>query len=430
MSMPNNKSLLSSFLLTNEVENPDKYKHFDRVAEITVWVAVLLTVLNTLTPFGEALRNTTSYLALASVGVFSLIWFRLLARKISDRTKNLLYTIFINIILGLVVFFTDGIQSYAIFFFYISTVIISMSTPFKHTLIGVSLIIAIIIAQGFFTDGVLTTNLSLATLHIWGILLTALYGRLNASQAVMVRTHHNEVTLEKEKSLSRLKDEFIYIISHELKKPAQSIEETIKKITSEYSTSLSTDGKDLLRLTGVNNSRLNKLLNDLQDLSRIEKGSLPVQLGDVSLRPIIGEVISTLVLDAKEKRIALIQRGVEEVAATADVDRLKEILTNLIGNAIKYTSEGGKVMVEASKEGKFARVTVSDNGFGISEEDQKHLFEKFYRVESEKTKTVKGSGLGLFITKQLVEKMGGQLSFKSKLGQGTTFYFTLPRYRW
>jgi len=246
----------------------------------------------------------------------------------------------------------------------------------------------------------------------------------------MAKTHRNEVTLEKEKSLSILKDEFVYIISHELKKPMQSIEEIIKKISSEFSTSLSTDGRDLLRLTGVNNTRLNKLLNDLQDLSRIEKGSLPVHLGDVSLRPIISEVISTLGLDAKEKRISLIQKGVEEVGATADVDRLKEILTNLIGNAVKYTSEGGKVIIEASKEGKFAKVTVSDNGFGISDEDQKHLFEKFYRVETEKTKRVKGSGLGLFITKQLVEKMGGQLSFKSKIGQGTTFYFTLPRYRW
>ena len=430
MSMPKNKSLLNSFLLTNEVDNPDKYKHFDRVAEITIWVAVLLTVLISLTPFGEALRNTTSYLVSASVGAFALIWFRLLSRKISGRTKNLLFTIFISIILGLVVFFTNGVQSYAIFFFYINTIRISMSMPFKHTLIGVSLIILIIIGQSFFTDGVLTTNLSLAALHVWGILLTALYGRLNVSEAIIVKTHHDEVTLEKEKALSKLKDEFVYIISHELKKPTQSIEETIKKITSEYSTSLSTDGKDLLRLTGVNNIRLNKLLNDLQDLSRIEKGSLPVQLGDVSLRPIIGEVISTLVLDAKEKRISLIQKGVEEVAATADVDRLKEILANLIGNAIKYTSEGGKVIVDASKEGKFAKVTVSDNGFGISEEDQKHLFEKFYRVESEKTKSVKGSGLGLFITKQLVEKMGGQLSYKSKLGQGTTFYFTLPRYRW
>ena len=210
----------------------------------------------------------------------------------------------------------------------------------------------------------------------------------------------------------------------------QSIAEEIKKITSEFSTSLSTDGRDLLHLTEVNNGRLNKLLNDLQDLSSLEKGSLAVQLSNVSLRPIISEVISTQLPDAKEKRIALIQRGIEEVGASADVDRLKEILTNLIGNAIKYTSEGGKVIVEVGKEGKFAKVTVADNGFGIAEEDQKHLFEKFYRVESEKTKSVKGSGLGLFITKQLVEKMGGQLTFKSKLGQGTTFYFTLPRYRW
>ncbi len=428
--MPKNKSLLSSFLLTNEVENPNKYKHFDRIAEVTIWVAIFLVLLVSLIPFGETLRNSTTYLSSISIGVFALVWFRLLPKKISGRTKNLLFTTILSTILGVVVFFTNGIQSYALLFFYIDTVRISMSMPFKHLLISLSFIIAIICSQSFFTEGSLTTNLSLSLIHIWGILLTAFVGRLNVSEAVIAQTHQNEVRLQQEKSLSKLKDEFVYIISHELKQPMQSIEEAIKKITSEFSNTLSSDGRDLLRLTGVNNGRLNKLLNDLQDLSRIEKGSLPIQLGDVSLRPVIAEVIATSQIDAGEKRISLIQRGVEEVAATADVDRLKEILINLVGNAIKYTSEGGKVIVEASKEGKFAKVTVSDNGFGISEEDQKHLFEKFYRVESEKTKKVKGSGLGLFITKQLVEKMGGQLAFKSKLGQGTTFYFTLPRYRW
>ena len=430
MSMPNDRSLLRSLLLTNEVDNPDKYKHFDRVAEITIWVAIILISLVSLTPYGISLRNITSYLTSASIGIFALVWFRLLPKKISGRTKNLLYSFIISIILGVVVFFSNGIQSYALLFFYIDTIRISMSMPNKHLLIVVPFIILIIFGQSFFSDGDLATNLSLALLHTWGILLTAVVGRLIVGQAVMAQTNQNKVRLERQKSLSKLKDEFVYIISHELKQPMQSIAEEIKKITSEFSTSLSTDGRDLLHLTEVNNGRLNKLLNDLQDLSSLEKGSLAVQLSNVSLRPIISEVISTQLPDAKEKRIALIQRGIEEVGASADVDRLKEILTNLIGNAIKYTSEGGKVIVEVSKEGKFAKVTVADNGFGIADEDQKHLFEKFYRVESEKTKSVKGSGLGLFITKQLVEKMGGQLTFKSKLGQGTTFYFTLPRYRW
>ena len=151
---------------------------------------------------------------------------------------------------------------------------------------------------------------------------------------------------------------------------------------------------------------------------------------DVALRPIISEVLSTLLLDAHSKRISLGQQGAEEVAAKADVDRLKEVLTNLVSNSIRYTPEGGKVVVELRKEGGFAKILVTDNGIGISDEDQTHLFEKFYRVDNEQTKVVKGSGLGLFIAKQLVEKMGGQIGVTSKKEEGTTFYFTLPRYRW
>ncbi len=151
---------------------------------------------------------------------------------------------------------------------------------------------------------------------------------------------------------------------------------------------------------------------------------------DVSLKPIISEVLSTLLLEAQSRRISLVQKGTEEVAAKADADRLKEVLTNLVSNAVKYTPEGGKATVEVKKEGSFAKVLVSDNGIGIGEEEQKHLFEKFYRVSNEKTEAVKGSGLGLFIAKQLVEKMGGEIGVISTVGQGATFYFTLPRYRW
>jgi two-component system phosphate regulon sensor histidine kinase PhoR len=166
------------------------------------------------------------------------------------------------------------------------------------------------------------------------------------------------------------------------------------------------------------------------DISRIEQGSLQIKLSDVSLQPLINEVLSNLLLDARKKKISLTQEGDLDTGVKADPDRLKEILTNLVGNAVKYTPDGGRVVVKVKKESGLAQVSVVDNGTGISEEDQKHLFEKFYRVENEQTRTVKGSGLGLFITKQLVEKMGGQIGISSKAGAGSTFYFTLPRYRW
>ena len=130
------------------------------------------------------------------------------------------------------------------------------------------------------------------------------------------------------------------------------------------------------------------------------------------------------------RKISLLERGDLDTAVNADANRLKEVLMNLVGNAIKYTPEGGRVVVEVRKgEGK-AEISVSDTGIGISIEDQKNLFGKFFRAENEKTKAIKGNGLGLFITKQIVEKMGGEIGVRSEFGKGSTFFFTLPRYRW
>jgi two-component system phosphate regulon sensor histidine kinase PhoR len=288
----------------------------------------------------------------------------------------------------------------------------------------------LIFLEAFLTIGPFETNISLALLHSWALFLVIFFARFNAGEASLMKKREEEVILGREKTIGSLKDEFVYIISHELKQPAMAIKGYIGTILSKYSTSLNPDASEVLNLTNANSDRLSKLLEDLLDISQIEKGSLRIKMADVALRPIVSEVLSNLLIDAQNKRISLVQKGNEEIAAKADVDRLKEILTNLVGNAVKYTPEGGKIVVEVKKEGSFAKILVSDNGVGISEEDQKHLFEKFHRVENEETKAVKGSGLGLFIAKQLVEKMGGRIGVTSTVGQGTTFYFTLPRYRW
>ena len=421
---------LSSFFVGGQIENEEKYKRFERLSEIFTWLAIVLGILVIQLPFGQDLNRQLIYFLAAIVGVFVTVWYHLLPKKFSGRIKRFIYNLITITFIALLVHNTNGVAGYAIFFYFLAILSVSMTLPLFHTVVSGLYVIILIFAEVFFTPGPFKTNLSLAVLHSWALVLIVYFSRYNAGEASLVKRGEEEVLLEKERALGRLKDEFVYIISQKLKQPAAAIKSVVETILTKYSDSLNPETKEILDLTNVNSDRLEKLLDDLLDISQIQKGSMRIHLADVSLKPVVSEVLSTLFLDAKNKRISLLQKTNEEVAAKGDFDRIKEVLTNLVGNAIKYTPEGGKVTVELTKEGEFAKILVSDNGIGISDQDQKHLFEKFYRIEREETKSVKGSGLGLFITKQLVEKMGGKIGFTSSLGEGTTFYFTMPRYRW
>ena len=422
--------MATSFLSAGKIESRERYLRFERLGEYFTWIALIVGFLVLQLPFGGELDHPAIYLLMAAVGGYAIVWYRLIPKKYSGRTKHFISNLFTLPFLAFLIHYTNGVQGYTIFLYFLVGLSTGMSMPVVYTISIVLFTITLIFGEAFLTSGNLATNLSLASLHSWALCLVVFYGRAEAGEASMTKQREEEIILEKEKTLSQLKDEFVFIISHELKLPITAVKGYIETIFSQYSSSLTSEAKELLQLTDINSERLNKLLNDLMDISKIEQGSLQVKLLDVSLEPLISEVLSNLFIDARKKKMALTQEGDLDTGVKADPDRLKEVLTNLVGNAIKYTPDGGRVAVKIKKESGLAQVSVIDNGLGISEEDQKHLFEKFYRVENEQTRVVKGSGLGLFITKQLVEKMGGQIGVSSKVGTGTTFYFTLPRYRW
>jgi len=113
----------------------------------------------------------------------------------------------------------------------------------------------------------------------------------------------------------------------------------------------------------------------------------------------------------------------------SDFDRLFEILDNLISNAVKYSPEGGDIVVQAKQKGEFMEIRVKDKGIGIAADQVGKLFQKYYRVYDEKTKHIRGTGLGLYICRKMVEELGGKIGVRSKPGAGATFYFTMPLYR-
>jgi signal transduction histidine kinase len=173
--------------------------------------------------------------------------------------------------------------------------------------------------------------------------------------------------------------------------------------------------------------RLTELISDLLDVSRLEAGKFALKRQCVSLRDTIRSAIYELGNLITERAITIadnIPEGLPEIEA--DESRIKEVVLNLVGNAIKFSSEGGKITVNAQATHNEILVQIIDQGIGIPAEALPNIFRKFYQIDGSNTRTRGGLGLGLYITKQIVEAHGGQIWVESKLNQGSTFSFTLP----
>jgi signal transduction histidine kinase len=175
-----------------------------------------------------------------------------------------------------------------------------------------------------------------------------------------------------------------------------------------------------MRTAAKSNERLEGLVEDLLNVSRIDQGRLPVVLQSVEIEPIIRDIVSQLKVKADEKGLTLdyTEAIVKLPLVSADPERLTQVLINLIGNSVKYT-EAGSVKVTALVKNGLVEVKIVDTGIGMSAEEQKNLFQKFYRVQNEKTGKIVGTGLGLWITKQIIELMKGVITIESMEGVGT-----------
>jgi len=225
------------------------------------------------------------------------------------------------------------------------------------------------------------------------------------------------------------KSEFVSIASHELLTPISAIQGYLSMILEEKMGKVDPQARGYLEKVYSSTKRLRFLVKDLLSVSRIESGKMKVDLQSLDLVKTIDETIDQLQFLADEKHLKLhFNKPYSSLPSVlADSDRLMEVLINLIGNSIKYTPEGSvTISVDSLHSGNFLRVDITDTGIGMSKEAQAHLFEKFYRIDSPETTGITGTGLGLFITKSIVEKMGGNVSVKSKQGEGSTFSINLP----
>ena len=174
--------------------------------------------------------------------------------------------------------------------------------------------------------------------------------------------------------------------------------------------------------------RLNRLVDDLQELSRVEAGAYEMDLHPVDLASLINTVVKRLGGQFKDKGVKLTVNLPSDLPhVQADDDRIIQVLTNLVDNALRYTPAGGEVTLLASRSGSQVQVTVKDTGVGIPPEHLPHIFTRFYRIDKSRSRQAGGSGIGLTITRHLVEAHGGRIWVESEgKGQGSAFTFTLP----
>ncbi|MBI3120139.1 MAG: PAS domain-containing protein [Candidatus Kerfeldbacteria bacterium] len=234
--------------------------------------------------------------------------------------------------------------------------------------------------------------------------------------------------ITREKEIDRMKSEFISVASHQLRTPLSAIKWVVKMLLDGDAGELSPEQKNLLDKGYRSNERMITLVNDLLNVSRIEEGRFQYQFSFEPIVPLVESVVSELKPILSEKHLTVnVERPATDLPKVKiDANKLRLAIQNLLDNGIKYTPQGGTITVRVRSDRKYLTVEVQDTGVGIPKAQQAQMFQKFFRATNVVKLQTEGSGLGLFIVKNIVERHGGRISFESEEGKGSVFRFTLP----
>jgi len=237
-----------------------------------------------------------------------------------------------------------------------------------------------------------------------------------------------QANVQELKQLDRLKTEFISVVSHELRTPITIVKGFIALLLNKKVGPLTGQQEKFLGLANQSIDRLSVLINDLLDISRVEAGRLEIHPVSLDMAAMLREAAKDHAVTAAKKKIDLDVQAAKTVAAVkADPNRIRQVIDNLIGNALKFTPEGGRVTLTAREDEEIVHVGVHDTGIGIPETEWEKIFEKFYQLNPAATRHARGAGLGLAICRSLVQLHGGKIWVESKVDEGSHFQFSLPR---
>ena len=229
------------------------------------------------------------------------------------------------------------------------------------------------------------------------------------------------------KKMDQLKSDFVSMVAHEIRSPMNTVLAQHKVILDGLAGPVTEKQRDLLGKASDRINNLAKLASELLDLARIESGLITQEKARLDLAHVITEQVAFHQTAAEAQGLRLMLNPLPELPAVlGNKDNIDEVLSNLITNAVNYTSDGGQVCVSADVAEQYVRITVEDSGIGIAAKDLDRVFDRFYRVKSERAKSVTGTGLGLAIVKSIVEAHDGVIRVESTPGHGSTFHVYLP----
>jgi len=242
-------------------------------------------------------------------------------------------------------------------------------------------------------------------------------------KTLFLRTQND---IENLKKLEQIRTEFLGNVSHELRTPIFAIQGYLETLLSGAINDRNVNRSFLVK-ANIHTQNLNNLLNDLIDISMIESGQMRLSFRYFPLAEFLENLVSEYQMGAQKKNLNLVLKEIRpNLQVFGDQTRIRQAIGNLIQNAIKYT-EKGEVEIYVSEENKLCRIFVKDTGIGIPEKDLTRVFERFYRVDKDRSRAVGGTGLGLAIVKHIVEAHGSKVIVESKWGGGSTFSFTLKK---
>lgn len=256
----------------------------------------------------------------------------------------------------------------------------------------------------------------------WVILMTPLYNQEAVRGAVAVLRDMTE-----ERRLDKLRKDFIANVSHELRTPISMLQGYSEAIIDDIA-STEDEKKEIAQIIYDESLRMGRLVNELLDLARMESGHIELHLEHVPIAQYAERIIRKFHGVMKEHGVSLNAKVTNRNDTLAiDVDRIEQVLTNLIDNAIRHTSKGGSVLLNIESFDSGVKISVQDSGSGIPDEELPFVFDRFYKGDKARTRGRSGTGLGLAIAKNIVEAHHGDISVHSKIGEGTTFTFFIPR---
>ncbi len=372
------------------------------------------------------------YTVAAFLLAFATFW-NLFAKKKFTHTELAIFTetVIYLMAITLIVSFTGGTYSLFNFLYFLPVLNVAAKLSLKYS-ITTSIIAAVMLSLhiiGNYRSIGLSDATNLYLVNLFGIIVVTALGRFLVTELTIIQKKQEYLKIEQIHQLDKIKDEFVFIIAHELRSPITAIRGYLELINTDSKTKVEVNLKNLLNKSFSTGNKLASIVSLLLEVARIETGKISFYFQKIDVRNSIEFILSSMQKDIDEKFIQLTIQVPKENLVLIDKERLEEILIILVENAISFTPEYGKILISSQTTDKHLILSVADSGVGIPEEMKSKMFEKLY---TENTNTgevkIKGYGIGLYVAKQLLLRMNGDITFESVLGKGTTFTLTLPKY--